>query len=373
MSYITTIIEGFLAFPFVAALITFPYALYQYNKYGAVSRYRTLIIYSFILYLLVAYFLVTLPLPDPATTVGNRWQDHLSLIPFRGIARFWAKHQLSLQSLSDFLTSSALWQVLFNFLLTVPFGMYMRYYFKQSLGRTVLFTFLLSLSFELSQLTALWGIYPGPYRMADVEDLITNTTGGALGWQIVYVFMMVLPDRDSIDARCRESGRVVTGRRRFWASLFDFSGCLILFLFIQGALEEFIPGIVYSDWGFWTLFCVFSVVQIFATGRATLGHIICRMVLVSDHGGVAKRKQLFKRYLYIWLFTELPLIVASLLTSVGSAFLGEPAIIAIDLVSWAYPVAYLVIEVFGNGSRPMPHDRLSETSYVAIEVPKQHG
>lgn len=45
------------------------------------------------------------------------------------------------------------------------------------------FSFLLSLFYETSQLTALFGIYPGPYLLADVEDLICNTLGGAAGWQ----------------------------------------------------------------------------------------------------------------------------------------------------------------------------------------------
>ena len=46
---------------------------------------RTLIIYSFILYMLIAYFMVILPLPDRASTVGNTLQDHLNLIPLRQI------------------------------------------------------------------------------------------------------------------------------------------------------------------------------------------------------------------------------------------------------------------------------------------------
>lgn len=65
----------------------------------------------------------------------------------------------------------------------MPFGVYLRYYFKQDLKRTILFSFLLSLFYELTQLSALYGIYSGPYRLADVEDLICNTMGGAVGWQ----------------------------------------------------------------------------------------------------------------------------------------------------------------------------------------------
>lgn len=83
MVYINNIFTGLLVFPFISALFTLPYAVFQYNKHGSVSKYRTLIIYSFILYMLIAFFMVCLPLPDPASTVGNTWQDHLNLIPFK--------------------------------------------------------------------------------------------------------------------------------------------------------------------------------------------------------------------------------------------------------------------------------------------------
>ena len=75
MVYLDNIYWGLLIFPLIAAVFTLPYALYQYNKYGSVSKLRTLIIYSFILYMLIAFFMVCLPLPDWESTVGNRWQD----------------------------------------------------------------------------------------------------------------------------------------------------------------------------------------------------------------------------------------------------------------------------------------------------------
>ena len=130
MGYIKVIITGFLVFPFVAVLFTMPYAVYQYNRHGAISKYRTLIIYSFVLYMLVAFFLVSLPLPPRASTVGNRWQDHLNLIPFKQIWLYWHDREFGIASFQAYLTSMSLWQLLFNILLTVPFGVYMRYYFK---------------------------------------------------------------------------------------------------------------------------------------------------------------------------------------------------------------------------------------------------
>ena len=56
MVYINSIYTGLIVFPFIAAVFTLPYAVYQYHKHGSVSKLRTVIIYSFILYMLIAYF-----------------------------------------------------------------------------------------------------------------------------------------------------------------------------------------------------------------------------------------------------------------------------------------------------------------------------
>ena len=376
MVYIKNIYIGLLVFPLIAAVFTLPYALYQYNRHGSVSKYRTLIIYSYILYMLIAFFMVSLPLPERSSTVGNRWQDHLNLIPFRQIWLYWRNRALSIENLRAYMTSFSLWQLLFNILLTMPFGVYMRYYFKQSLPRTILYSFLLSLFYETSQLTALFGLYPGPYRLADVEDLICNTMGGAVGWQIAYVFMMVLPSRDEIDAQCRVAGRKVTGMRRIWSALFDYTCSDILCEVIIGGLAIVFPELIdFSDYGLsynWTFFCVLSLIQVVLTGGSTLGHGICRMVLVSEKGGRASTGQLVKRYLYLWLFTEFPFLIAGWLTDGPFGPLDNPFIIlALYALSRLYFAAYAVIVVFGKNAR-MPHEKLSGTYYMATSVPEQN-
>ena len=63
MSYLVPIKAALIIFPFLALLITLPYIIYEYHHYGSVNKLRTLIIYSFILYLMTIYFLVILPLP----------------------------------------------------------------------------------------------------------------------------------------------------------------------------------------------------------------------------------------------------------------------------------------------------------------------
>ena len=358
MVYIENIYWGLLIFPFIAAVFTLPYALYHYNKYGSVSKLRTLIIYSFILYMLIAFFMVCLPLPDWESTVGNRWW------------LYWRKRPLNFETLAAYAQSMSLWQLLFNILLTLPFGVYLRYYFKQSLPRTILFSFLLSLFYEGSQLSALFGLYPGPYRLADVEDLICNTLGGVVGYQIAYVFMVILPSRDEIDEIARTDGKRVSGPRRMWAVVFDHMCSNVIYTVLCGAIAVLTPdfyasftnGEIYN----WTFYCLWSLVQVLLTGGMTMGHVICRMTLVSETGERASAGQLVKRYVVLWLFTELPLIIANLIAGGRFEFVNSIMILGLLAASRLYFVAYFVLEVFRKEAIPMPHDRISGTTYRSL-------
>jgi hypothetical protein len=267
----------------------------------------------------------------------------------------------------------SLWQLLFNILLTVPYGVYMRYYFKLSLKRTILYSFLLSLFYETSQITALFGIYPGPYRLADVEDLICNTLGGAGGYYIASVFAGVLPSRDEIDEKCRAAGTRVTGMRRAWAVLFDYVCIAVVYIFMLGAVRELNPGFteysIYGEVYSWSFFCVASLVQVLLTKGLTLGHAACRIILVSDNGGMASAWQLIKRYLYLWLFTEVPLIIAGLLINMRFAFVIDVIILALVFISRLYFVMYFINVVLRKG-KLMPHDKFSGTLYMVAELPE---
>lgn len=378
-SYIDNIYTGLLVFPFIAALFTFPYALYQYHRLGSVSKYRTLIIYSFILYMLIAFFMVSLPLPDRASTVGNRWQDHLNLIPFKQVWLYWQGRVLSIESIKAYLVSMSLWQLLFNILLTVPFGVYMHYYFELSLKRTILYSFLLSLFYEASQLTALFGIYPGPYRLADVEDLICNTMGGALGYQIAYVFTKLLPSREEIDEKTWIVGHTVSGQRRSFAVLFDSLLSSLLYEFLSGAVIVMYPGIseniLYKGINDWTFFCLFSLLQVLVTGGTTFGHAICRMTLTSVEEGKASPWQLIVRYVCLWLFTEVPMIFLSWITDRQFEFMNEYVTLALLVAARLYFFLYFFQQIIRRGANPMPHDRLSGTVYISTKIPEPepHG
>lgn len=223
MSYIHSIEKAVIVFPIIALLFTIPFILQQYHKYGSIHKLRVLIIYSFILYFISIYFLVILPLPKLETVV---WKPGMiRLVPFTFILDFihettfiWNEPSTYLKALLE----PCFYTVAFNLVMFVPFGMYLRYYFKCDFKHTIFYSFLLSLFFEITQLTGLYFIYPHPYRIFDVDDLLINTLGGLLGYGLMGALKQFLPSRDRIDAESRKVGESVSGLRRVTVFGLDF-------------------------------------------------------------------------------------------------------------------------------------------------------
>ena len=215
MGYLISIKVALILFPILAFLITLPYMIANYRKYGSVNKLRTLIFYSFILYLLTVYFLVILPLPNPES-VHTTYAENLNLIPFSFVADFIKNSPLVLTDSSTWITAMkrpTFYVPAFNVLMLIPFGIYLRYYFKCSLKKTLLLTAILSLFFEITQLSGLYFIYSGPYRLADVDDIIQNTIGGYIGYFLGCFATRLLPSREEIDEKSLEAGSRVSGIR----------------------------------------------------------------------------------------------------------------------------------------------------------------
>jgi len=304
MDYTFPIQIAFSCFPLVAIFIALPYALYHYHKYGSISFFRTIIIYSFILYLINVYFLVILPLPS-FDVVMQLTTPYVQLIPFHFIMDImenvniisadWGSVVVLFQS-QEFL------QVLYNIIMTIPFGIYSRYYFKCSFSKTLFFSFLMSLFFELTQLSGLYFIYPRPYRLFDVDDLMLNTFGGLLGYFIAFLVMRLFPSRDQIDQISYEKGKDVTFFRRFLAFLLDWF-CIIgiillfeIFFFIVGIQHNIVVKMV--------PFFYFIICSYFTAGQ-TLGQKFLNLRLVNyyfndNNDNTPKLWQYCIRYLFLY-------------------------------------------------------------------------
>ena len=132
MNYITIIKYAIIFFPFIALIFTLPFILTQYHKYGSISLLKSIIIYSFIFYLLSAYFLVILPLPK-INDVKLMTTPRTQLIPFKFIIDFIKNTSFSINNVETYikaLKESYFYIPVFNIFLTLPFGVYLRYYSK---------------------------------------------------------------------------------------------------------------------------------------------------------------------------------------------------------------------------------------------------
>lgn len=299
--YQDVIKQAFIFFPLVAILITLPYIAYNYYKYGSIISLRIAIIYSFVLYLLCTYFLVILPLPS-IEDVQALTTPRAQLIPFTFISDIIKDSKIILDKPStylSFLHNNSFLQVIFNLFMTVPFGMYLRYYFKCDLKKTIILTFGLSLFFELTQLSGLYFIYPRSYRLFDVDDLIVNTSGGVLGYFIVIPFLKILPTRKKLDDISFERGHHISFSRRLYGITVDLMCVCILFLIINRVLHSFnLPDLQHVFLA--TLLLYFTFLPILWRGK-TIGKYCNKTKVVSTSSETTKWYQYAIRYLSLFI------------------------------------------------------------------------
>ena len=358
--YLEVIWQAVVCFPLIAFLITLPYVIYNYHKYGSVMGMRILIVYSFILYLICVYFLVILPLPargEMAAMTGPRMQ----LVPFSFVGDIIREADVTISeplSWLSLIANRAFFQVVFNVVMTVPFGVYLRYYFGCSLKRTALLTFLLSLFFELTQLSGLYFIYPRNYRLFDVDDLMANTLGGVMGYLMVVPFLKILPTRQEIDAASFRRGQEVSLTRRLLAFFLDFLCAGICMLLVSPFLSG-IPG-----WA-WTLFFFgyFMILPMFWRGQ-TVGKRIMSISVVSANGERARWYQYAARYGSLWavlcLFPELAGWAADILEgSPGAASVWMIVVSGIVGTGYFFFIAAQMVLLVLH--RPLFYERLSGT------------
>lgn len=279
--YLEALRQAMVIYPMIVVLFTVPYIAWSYHKYGSVLSLRVLIVYSFLLYLLCVYCLVILPLPTPekaATLHGHKAQ----LIPFSFLADIVKQAEIQPGQPASWLhifTGSAFWTTIFNLFMTMPFGVYLRYYFCYHWRKTLQLSFLLSLFFELTQLSGLYFVYPGSYRLFDVDDLIVNTAGSMIGFALAGPVSRLLPTRQELDTVSFQRGASISFTRRVFAFLADMA-CLI---FASCILAVFVVpfGIALSIQWLPVLFLLyFGLLPAFCHGQ-TPGKRLTRMKIVQ--------------------------------------------------------------------------------------------
>lgn len=145
------------------------YILMFYKKWKAQGKdvlfiNTTMYIYlSFLLYFTLMPILTSLPL------AFNHPYEFMNLVPFIDVS----------SGRGDFIR-----QVVLNIILTIPFGFLLPLIKKKKPNflKVVFYTFLLSLGIEILQ-----PLINGA-RSSDITDIITNVTGGIIGYTVFLLF-----------------------------------------------------------------------------------------------------------------------------------------------------------------------------------------
>ena len=316
-AYLSNVHTAVLLFPLIAAALSIPYAIYQYRKFGSISLWKTFLVFSFIFYLLCAYFMVILPLPADRDILIPAAQ-HPQLEPFYFLDSLLpAARRIDPTSPASwivFLRNPGVYTTLFNVLLTLPFGVYLRYLFQRRWWQAVLLGLLLSGFFELSQFSGLFGLYEHPYRLLDVDDLITNTAGTLLGFWCAVPLCRFLPDIDDVEELAALRGAThTTASRRLLAFALDMVATAGVFAGLHLAMPEL------SDSRFGLvggLMCAtgitFMLIPVITCGQ-TIGHMVVRLRVVRPDGSRASGCSIVARYgLLFWGFLLAPLWVSTL-------------------------------------------------------------
>lgn len=292
--YLLPISYAFYTFPIAAAIFTLPFLIVQYRRYGYIHKYRALILYLFLLYLMNAVYLIVLPLPDSIHNSPPKAESYVQWIPFHFISDIAKETGVRLDSPATYihlLTERAFLQVIFNMLLTVPFGMFMRHYYRTRWAVCLLSSLCLSLFFEITQVTGIYGIYDYPYRLFDVDDLIMNTTGGMLGFVFAEWLGRWLPRTDKLDEQTDLSNRRVSYTQRAIAFLFDW---LFLLPFLA------VLSVFHVSNSYVALVIGYFIVLPYITNGVTLGKWLVRIRL-KGRGERVTMKELAIRYGLLYL------------------------------------------------------------------------
>ncbi|MBR2565257.1 MAG: VanZ family protein [Paenibacillus sp.] len=207
-SYVFPIQTAFIIFVIASMFLLVPWLIYGYRKDGFFSWSRFAVSFSFIFFLMAAYCLVTLPLPATRNNCTGPAAKaiYYNLTPLMFINDIMKETPIIGSQPSTWINmikGRAFLQVLFNVMLLMPLGIYIRYFWQKRAFWKHAFVagFGLSLFFEVTQLTGLYGYYNCPYRLFDVDDLILNTSGAVIGFFVAPLLLSLFPSRASIQAK----------------------------------------------------------------------------------------------------------------------------------------------------------------------------
>jgi len=275
----------------VAWLLVIPYLVWTYRRRGELGLGHAFLTLMFLIYLMALWAFTLLPLPEESAA----WcAVHATATPQLNPLQFLTDiaHEQRGAGLASLAHNPAVQQVVLNVVFFVPLGMFCRHLLRLRPLAAIGVGFGVSLLIEFTQLTGIWFLFQCPYRLFDVDDLIANTLGAAIGVLLAPLLRVVPGQRVT---RGAEEPRPVGGWRRLLGIILDLGltallGAVILvgirvaarLLHADVELPDVVAGPVLSDW---VPAVVVLLMPALAGSGATPGQAIVRLRPVRATGG----------------------------------------------------------------------------------------
>ena len=200
--YMQPIYVAMIVFSIISVMIFIPWLIYIYRKYGYFPFSTTIIVFIH-LYFMAAFFLTLLPMPESRHNCTNWSGNGISLVPLQFVDDILRESRVDWSRPATYaylLKERAFLQAFLNLLLLMPLGVYLRYYFgaRRAWWKALLIIGAVTLFYEVTQLTGIYGIYDCPYRVFDVDDLMLNSVGGLIGFFIAPIILALFPSRAKV-------------------------------------------------------------------------------------------------------------------------------------------------------------------------------
>lgn len=170
---------GFLGFLVVWSILLVPQLITHRARFGRIRPLRVAVTGGLVAYGCLLLAVVLLPVPAAG---APGLEQTVQLVPLQWVTDLATELGRYGMAPGEFLTTQTFQQATMNVLLFVPFGVVGRLLWRQRFATALLTGFVASLLIEVTQLTANFGTAPFVYRIFDVDDLMNNTMGAALGW-----------------------------------------------------------------------------------------------------------------------------------------------------------------------------------------------
>ncbi len=238
--WVRSAVVGLLFGTIVLAVAFAPIMAWQSRRFGRLTLRRTVATAAFSVYCVTVLVYTMLPLPGPGWCAlhGGR---AVQMRPFHSLDVI--AETARGRSLADLLLAPQFLEVALNVVLFVPWGAFVRRLLGWSPLAAVASGAALSILIETTQGTGLWGLVGCAYRFADVDDVLTNTLGSAIGAIFAPLVLRWLP-LSNADIATRREARPVGRLRRLAGMLIDAAGFFLCWIVLAATAQLAAAGVL---------------------------------------------------------------------------------------------------------------------------------